>query len=359
LSAEPFSDQRYFVVELTMKRSRTRVASILGRRLRYVVVFLPLLIIATILLYVAGGFGEKLQDMLINAGVALFGSFITYLIFDLILQRIEEYRIKEHLRIDLDRLIDSIAGANTRIRILETWTELLNERKRKSFLNAIAELLQRDVEVQIFLMNPDLKAVSDRSDQLKIDVQERIVENLRILDEFQEKNLGSPARMNLQVKMYNSLPSIALYQWDDRAFVSFFPRDTYANESSQLEIFMKTPLGDYITRKFDSDWADTETGTLATFMGLNVETLDSVGQRSYSDVKYVCVKEEYFIFNAGLIQDLINHKDVDSITISFNNDRFKLDRATADGLLNDRIRGLFQEKYNKVYESYIKLIKIS
>jgi len=261
----------------------------LRRNVKYVFTLIYLSLLSLILLWYSthgfmdGGGGSPLA---LNLGTDFVGVVVTYIIFNLILDKIEEARIKEYDRFDLPRFVRDMRGATDEVRILSTWTDLLkSDAIKPKFLQATRILIQRGSTVKILLVDPYSIAAAQRDKEIergarrrgeppdeRDSVQSVIRRNLRDLNAFLE-TLSDDEREHVQVRIYDATPAIRLLTQDDTGYVAFFPRGVPSTQGRRLEINMNTTLGQFCREKFDELWDTnvTPTITLDAYMRLPLE----------------------------------------------------------------------------------------
>ncbi|PYC67747.1 hypothetical protein C7C45_20640 [Micromonospora arborensis] len=227
-----------------------------GRQRRAFVVGGALLAIAALMLLAAWLSTGFLSDLLLNLGSSVVLAAISYVIFDPLFEEARKARVQEHLSFDQQTFVTRLHRSGRRVRILDTWTILLEQRYREETLTAIRAALANGAQVQLLLLDPDCTAAQQRSEELerqRVDVPRQIRTNLRHLAAFAEA-LDSRLRHRLQVRLYDASPSIQLYQWDGRALISFFPIGKLSFNVPQLEVDMDSPWGGFVHARFEELW---------------------------------------------------------------------------------------------------------
>ena len=146
--------------------------------------------------------------------------------------------VAAHRSLDYHLLVDRIAEADE-VAILNTWIPELN-----LLADALVDALARGTRVSILMLYPDSEIARMRSRSLHGSTQARFRENRvqpgvrQCLDVLADiaRTVGEEAGRRLRVRLYHSLPSIAVYSVDDRAWVSVFVHGQLAVKSVQLEI---------------------------------------------------------------------------------------------------------------------------
>ncbi|GAB3462952.1 hypothetical protein [Actinophytocola sediminis] len=123
------------------------------------------------------------------------------------------------------------------VTILNTWIPNLHRLREP-----LAEALDRRAEVRILLLYPNSLVAALRDDALKArgvnhletNVRNGVRQCLGILEELVAERKRRAA--HLRVKVYNSLPSIAVYRADEHYLVSVFLHGQLAIDSPQFEL---------------------------------------------------------------------------------------------------------------------------
>lgn len=149
-----------------------------------------------------------------------------------------------HRSLDPYRLAEELREAKE-ILILNTWIPAL-----EIFAWELGEALANGAHVRILMLHPHSSAARLRTAGLKSSrrFREQEVEHFRkqqvergvgvCLNRLAsiEADLDDASRARLEVKLYDSLPSIAVYSMDGRAMVSVFLHGKLADSSPQIEV---------------------------------------------------------------------------------------------------------------------------
>lgn len=180
------------------------------------------------------------------------------------------YPVKETSGFDYDQYIQDVGSSKRLVRVLSTFTELLNrERFKSKFREALDHAMQtrNEISIQFLLLDPSSDAAKQRSDDRKDgNVIPEIRRNLWELHNLKQ----DPLYNRIDVKIYNTLPPFSLFQWDEQASLSFYPRDMAVSKAARIEILMEGSLGRFISKSFDAVWEDEETKTLEEYMFVRV-----------------------------------------------------------------------------------------
>jgi len=239
---------------------RRRVARRARRHLRALAGGGVLLAVAVVMIVGARLTRGFNSDLLLNLGASVVLAALSYMIFDPIFEEARTARVEEHERFDLESFIDVIRDTAWSVRILDTWTILLEDRHRARTLDAMRAALAQGAQVRVLLLDPDSAAAQQRAEELQrrhINVAAQIMDNLRHLHDFRER-LPADLRGGLQVNVYDASPSIQLYQWDGRALISFFPIGKVSFDVPQLEVDMASPWGRFVDGRFEELWDQQE-----------------------------------------------------------------------------------------------------
>ncbi|MGW0522144.1 hypothetical protein [Crossiella sp. NPDC003009] len=142
------------------------------------------------------------------------------------------------------------------VTILNTWIPNLQRLKE-----SLGEALDRRAEVRILLLYPNSMVASLRDDALRArgrsnpewNVRSGVRHNLGILKELVTEKRRRAG--HLKVKVFNSLPSAAVYKADTHYYVSVFLHGQLAIESPQLEIQGSgSLLGRQFQQELDTLW---------------------------------------------------------------------------------------------------------
>jgi hypothetical protein len=165
--------------------------------------------------------------------------------------------VRVHKNLDYHLLVDYMADADE-IVILNTWIPELN-----ILADALVEALARGTYISILMLYPDSEIAQLRSQALQTSTQARFRDNrvrpgvrhcLEVLAAI-ARTLDEDARRALRVRLYHSLPSIAVYGADDRMFVSVFLHGQLAVKSVQIEVHgPDTLMGRLVARELETLW---------------------------------------------------------------------------------------------------------
>jgi len=195
-------------------------------------------------------------------------------VIDVIKSRLDEIEAEKHRNyagvVQVHPLLDyakfvTRVNAAKQVTVLNTWIpnlELLQD--------ALEGVAKRGGEVRILLVEPGSQVAKLRHqalldlrhqalldggvDSVRYDVRAEVDHCIQILSLI-HKRLKERRKPCLRVRMFNSLPSISVYQADDRYLVSVFLHGQLAINSPQFDIRgSNTELGKQVQREIDTLW---------------------------------------------------------------------------------------------------------
>jgi hypothetical protein len=161
-----------------------------------------------------------------------------------------------HHRFPADTFIRHVQSAKE-VTILNTWIPNL-----QTFEQLLIDALNRKTRVRILLLYPNSGVAQLRDEALRTLRDPTLAENVKdgvrrclaILESILRR-VSKHRKAGLEVKLYNSLPSISTYRADAHYLVSTFLHDQLAIESPQFEIDgTDTILGKQVQRELDTLW---------------------------------------------------------------------------------------------------------
>lgn len=204
--------------------------------------------------------GVGAQIAALNANI---GAHLSKLDIDAVAQRLKRQHyagvVGVHSRFPEEAFNGLLERAGEELVILQTWIPNLHH-FRTPLHKAITD---RQVTARILLLHPAspvaglrdeaLRAVRDPA--LAVDVRSSVEGCLAGLAELNAA-LAPENRPLLQVRLYNSLPSLAVFKVDDRFLVSSFLHGQLAIDSTQIEIDgADTVMGEEVHRELRTLWS--------------------------------------------------------------------------------------------------------
>lgn len=247
------------------------------------------------------------QEIMVNLGASFVMVALSFVVFDPIFEDMRRNAVEQHRTLNHDQLVTHIAGARAEVDILETWTGLLEDRYRDRFLAAVTQALRYGVEVRVLLLDPESAAAEQRAEELHhTQVPLLIMDNLRYLYQLR-RTLDPLVARQLQVRVYDASPSIQLYRWDDKAYISFFPVGVRAYDARQIEAFVSSPLGEFVEGRFEELWSDPTTRRLEEFMTLPVTVQLGARTLATSEAHFVRLDNDCYMDGSALLDHLTDH----------------------------------------------------
>jgi hypothetical protein len=292
-----------------MTRQLTRFATFLRgritRRRKQSAMILFLLTISAGMLVVGGVVSGYIRDLLVNVGASVVIVALSYAIFDPVFQEIRRSPVQEQPTFDDEKFSRNVANAKREVTIMDTCNHMLEGGdSRDIFLEALKRAVRRHVIVRILLLDPDSSAVKQRSEEISpVNVRHVTMENLRYLESCR-RQLPPSQQDRIQVRIYDALPAIQLFQHDFTALVSFFPVGKRASKSSHLEIDIDTPLGHFVKSRFDEVWDLPSSRTMQSWMQIRLEAWSGGHPLGVYEVQYIELHERRYV-NADSIKGLL------------------------------------------------------
>ncbi|MFD9903395.1 hypothetical protein [Streptomyces sp. NPDC059063] len=167
--------------------------------------------------------------------------------------------VRVHPRFPEARFTELLDGATRDVAILQTWIPNLDAFDRE-LRKAVVE---RQVHARVLLLHPSSPVAGLRSEALRTvrdpardgDVRVNILQCLSTLASLVQ-DAPDEARARLEVRVYNSLPSVAVYKADEHYLVSSFLHGRLAIRSTQMEIDgCGTVMGREVQQEVDTLWS--------------------------------------------------------------------------------------------------------
>lgn len=274
-----------------------------------------------------------------------------------IVSRAGEGRVREHPRLDYAWYVDRVAGATSTVRIMDTFSNLLDGPHTARFFQAVELALERQAVVQILLLDPDSLAARQRAHELDDpDVYREIMRNLRVLYDFRNTVLPVSLGRNFSVRMYTASPSITVYRWDDKALVSFFPIGKISSQGAQLEVTVRSPLGEFVRDRFNSLW--TVSKDLKGFMHLPVTLVDPAVADPHLEVEFVQLDGRLYVGDSRMLAQMTRRRTAATLVYSHYDQQVLSELTLVDDTQPELIAAIsdqFLEKYGHSHEVFISL----
>lgn len=230
---------------------------------------------------------RNLEAIAVNVGTGLVGTALAFLLLNYYLPRISNAYGKRTEGITYSTIAANIARSRHRVRILSTFVYPLTSHPdyrglHDEFMDALATALRANsrLDVRILILDPASDAAKQRSEERDDDVIRRIRENLLALHRLRS---GQEVFRRIDVKLFDRLPPLSMFEWDDRASMSFYPRNKAITETARFDFATSTPLGTFMDDTFDDVWTDEKTRALDDyiFLQLRFRHFSTVDHRAY------------------------------------------------------------------------------
>ncbi|WP_371494434.1 hypothetical protein OG871_04955 [Kitasatospora sp. NBC_00374] len=310
---------------------------------------------AGLCIWFARGLPDFRGNLLLNLAPELLTMMVTLLVIQPILTRLEEDRVREHLRLDYPSFCEKVAQSGDIICVLDTFSYLISGGTASRFAEAARSAIGRGATVRIMLLDPDSLAAQQRSHELSADVRHEILRNLRDLRRL-EARLPPAHREQLQVRVYAAAPSIQLYRCGERMMVSFYPVDRLSGEGQQLEVRITTPLGSFASERFAELWSSGR--PVNELLAKQVQLMDdeAVGEAMW--LEYVQSDGTLYLSDRRLVVELARRRDRPvRVRLGGRADQvFELEIiGVAEEPLLRRLSAAYAEKYEADADVFVRL----
>lgn len=287
-------------MEFALRSVRVRLAQ--GLRTRTLPVLLVFTALAAVMLYLARGAAEYGTSLAMDLGAEFIGALVVIFALTPIVRRAQQGRVREHRHLDFSWYTDRVMTAARTVHILHTFSRLFSPPFDQRFFDAAAGLLRRGGTVRVLLMHPDSVAAGQRTVELdgRSDVRQESRRNLQRLEKFR-RSLDDSVRARFQVRLYTASASIQVYQWDERLLASFLPLGRLSGDHSQLEVSVDSPLGVFVTERFDELWGRSV--ALTEYWLARVTLTDESGRAEYS-CRFVEVDSRQYLADPRIVAHL-------------------------------------------------------
>lgn len=153
---------------------------------------------------------------------------------------------------------EKLRDAKTSIRILQTWSGEFN-----SLGSPLKQAAERGVDIRILLLKPDSVVARRRGVDLghgEEAVKEFINNDLAVLGTL-HRRLSKKMKENIEVRLYETTPVIAIYASDDTNIVGIYWYERHSQEGPQLEVVGRLEsasddpyLSNVVNEHFEAIW---------------------------------------------------------------------------------------------------------
>jgi hypothetical protein len=357
------------VVSMNLRRALRWARRWLAQRMRLpVLLALGLLgVLSMFLLWLARDAEHFADSLELNLGADLIGSIVVIFMISPLITRAQYGRVREHRRLDYEWFTDQVARASSQVRILDTFSQLLEGNRAAQFFPALLGALRRQARARILLLDPDSLAAIQRANELSAeaggadaghaDVRREIMRNLRALDAFQ-RGLPPWLRTRLEIRVYSASASVTLYRWDDRALVSCLPIGRLSGDGTQLEISVTSPLGTFVGERFDELWRHGRPLTAA--METTFTVTDGAGATRQYTARFICIDEHYYLAEPQLLAQLALTRDgsLQARLAAEPTRLYLVDAVDGDSELQAALVDHYDQKYEQPADAFVRLVPV-
>jgi hypothetical protein len=111
-------------------------------------------VLAGLLLWQALSIADFGPNLALNLGADLIGAIVVIFVVSPLITRAQHGRVREHRRLDYDWFTDQVVHATSEVRILDTFSGLLDRPGTARFLRVTRDSLLRRARVRILLVDP-------------------------------------------------------------------------------------------------------------------------------------------------------------------------------------------------------------
>lgn len=342
-------------------QGRLRLRKLLWHaRWRQNMAVLAVLIAFAVLLLGSGWDSDQYrQNIAINVGSDIVGVIVAMFVITPIVRRAAEGRVREHPRLDYEWYVDQVAGATSHVRIMDTYSNLLDGQHTTDFFRAVEQALERQAIVQILLLHPDSLTATQRALD-DPDAYREIMRNLRVLYNFHNTVRPVSLNRNFNVRICTTPPSITVYRSDEKALVSFLPAGKITSQGVQLEVTAGSPLGEFANEQFNSLWTMSE--NIEKFMLLPVTLIDADVADRHFEVEFVHLDGRLYVNDWRIVAQLARRRTGAKLSYSRCDQQVLNELAIVDDTqpkLHAKLSDRFQEKYGHSNEVFINLEPVS
>jgi hypothetical protein len=315
-----------------------------------ILVMAGLAALALFLLWQATGVGQYRQNLALNVGADVIGAMITIFVITPLLNRAQDGRVREHARLDYEWFTDQVYGATSCVKLLDTFSNLLDQPVTDRFLRAVLLAIGRQADIQVLLLDPDSLAATLRAQELgesegHLSVRREILRNLRVLTTF-ERRLTDEQRRHFEVRLYAASAGVTLYRWDDKSMVSFLSVGRLSGQGGQLEVTAGSALGLFVEQRFEELWQQSK--PMAQFMRIPVTLVGADGWRRDYTSQFVVLDDGLYVIDQDVVSQMARRRTGDLTAYCRGEVGIRYEPVVVDEdvELFVRLRGHYADKYD-------------
>jgi len=133
------------------------------------------------------------------------------------------------------------------IQIFQTWLPNINDLLPSLFVAA-----KQDADIKILLLDPDSDVAHLRANELGYKKSDFVADQIRA--NLQELEVITKEYNNVEVRLYPSLPSFAIYKASHITFLGFYWSTTQSVQNFQVELNSQGEFGVEVAKHFEKIW---------------------------------------------------------------------------------------------------------
>jgi|SRR6185369_1938444 hypothetical protein len=281
------------------------------------------------------------SDILVNVGSNLVDAVVFFAILTPLVSRISDSSARWNRGLDLDGLIDDIRESSDAFDVIETWTRLLEPKRRDRFLAALGAAIANGTRVRIVLLDPSSPDARARASALGLPVPQFIRDNLALLEEFIRADPRAAAQVSIRIA--GVAPFRQMYRVDSKVTYAYFPPDRPSNEVPQDRATLNDGRGDLVMLWFEQAWQDS---SLIDFDDFRRARTLLPGQREPSEFPFIQDESTVWIDVVDIRTEMEFDewcRDHASVQVTVGDDDHRA--AFTNAMPGDRVFTQFREKY--------------
>jgi hypothetical protein len=324
-----------------------------------IVVMAVLAALTVLLLWQAVGISQYRQNLALNVGAEVISAMITIFVITPLISRAQDGRVREHARLDYDLFTDRVYRATSCVKLLDTFSNLLDQPVTERFLHAVLLAIGRQADIQVLLLHPESLAATLRAQELgepagHLNVRREILRNLRVLTTF-ERRLTEEQRRHFEVRLYTASAGVTLYRWDDKAMVSFLSVGRLSGQGGQLEVTAGSALGLFVEQRFEELWQQSI--PMDQFMWIPVTLVAADGWRREYISQFIALDDGLYVIDQDVVSQMARRRTGD-LTAYCRGDagtRYEPIVVDEDAELFVRLRAQLADKYDLPGSTFVWL----
>jgi hypothetical protein len=329
------------------------------RRPQTLTVLVGLAAVSVLLFWLSLGLDHYPQNIALNLGADIVGAIITVFVILPLISRAQDGRVREHARLDYEWFTEQVYGATSVVKLLDTFSNLLDQPVTDRFFRAVEVAIGRQAYVQVLLLDPDSLAVALRAQELgelpgHADIRREIMRNLRTLDTFQGR-LTERQRRRFEVRLYSVSAGVTLYRWDDQVLVSFLSVGRISGQGAQLEVTVGSPLGVFVEQRFEELWLHSKPAD--QFLRLQLMLVESDGSTWEFVSRFIALNDVFYVVDHDVVSHMARRRvgDLEAYCRADPDTRYEPIVVEDNGDLLADLCDHFADKYDMLPATFVWL----